>query len=470
MAVGAEVVVVVGGVGELDGDARAVAVGLEQAVEVILSGGRCAHRGGYGELTLPLLGADALGDGQCPCAGLVGVGGVGNLRPVVVGEPLRHFGQRRAVLDGRPQVGGRCGIPVHGRLVARGLFVLAVGQDEAPCDGVGRIVVDQHHLLGSERFDAEARVGILVVGRHVGERRVWRQHQIVGLADVAVGVGPTARLEVPRRGLRSDFDVGVLVVRSAPQGHALVDVGQAVVAGAVGVGTAGARVGREGEAVVVEAEVLLLVGSGGPPAGSVGAQLAAAEVRLLFACNAPFLAGDALEVGRPVDLGLVEGEGLDDAALADAVAVAQPQLDAVGAGFGVAVSDLVEGRVGGAVDEPHGVEALRRRQSCGHLVGFLVHGHLKVDAAHGGEAGLRCSVKFVGLARCGCHRSQHQSRQESEYLVHSCVCFWWLIIVLNQRGVGVEFRLCQRDVFFGRCPGVGAVSVGVGHQRGGSLA
>ena len=57
---------------------------------------------------------------------------------------------------------------------------------------------------------------------------------------------------------------------------------------------------------------------------------------------APLLASDATELGAPVHLGLVEGVFLLHTGLTDAVAVADAQLDGVGALLGVLIANLVE--------------------------------------------------------------------------------------------------------------------------------
>ena len=396
----------VGLVRELHGDAVDVGISQEDAREVVVVGGRRAHVGGVQmQLCLPAVGACVgHGDGVVVVAALIHSLHLRSAVRAPAGSEVEGSVGR----DTLPQV--EVARSVEARLLYQPLFGRA-GEHVAPGNrAVGRLV-EQHHLRVCELFYAEQGVLILRVAADVGEGRVGSQPDVLASrGDDALGVGPVERLEVPGSRLVADghVDVGIVVL-GAPGGASLVHVGKTVGTGVVGIGAALASVGREGDAVVVDAEVLLVVHSGAPPCGCVGSGRAAAHVAYLLAVDAPIFARDAAEVGTPVYLGLIEREGLADARLADAVAVANAQLDGVGAGFGVGVAHLLQGGVARAVDDPHGVSALCGGVAGHHLVGFLVDGHLELSAADGGNAVGIGTGKLVGRA------GREQDKGDSEY-------------------------------------------------------
>ena len=321
------------------------------------------------------------------------------IAPAGIGIVVEGHGGR----DAFPEV--EVAVGIEAALLHQALVGLA-GEHETPGNAaVGLLVVD-HHLRGGELLYAEEGILILCVAADVGESRVGSQADVLAASsDGAILSSPVGNLEVPGRGLVANGHVHVgSIVLGAPGGAFLVHVGQAVVTGVVGVGAALAGLGGEGDAVVIDAEIFLIANGSTPPTGGIGAGRAAAHVAHLAAVDAPLLAGDAAEVCAPVYLGLVEGEGLLHASLADAVAIAQAQLHGVGAGFGVSIAHLAQGGVAGAVDNPDGISACGGSEGGHHLVGLLVNVHLEVGVAHGGDVLRVGSLELLGRASCeGCN-------------------------------------------------------------------
>ena len=366
-------------VGELHHHAVDVAVAVEDAGEVIVVSSRGLQVGVEVHLCLPF--GEALlrhGDVVVVVAHLEEALEEGCLlvAPTRIGVVVERHGR----CDALPHIEVAVGVEARELLLA-----FLAGEDESPGNRVVGLIVDEHHLAGRQLLHAEQRVFVLCVAGDIGEQRVGRQAYVALLAGVAVLVGPVQLLEAPCAGLVAQCHVGVFGCAIRPL-RLLVDVGHAVFTGTVGVGSSLAVVGSEGDAVVVDAEGLLVVGLCRPPAGAVGASLAAAHVALFLVVDAPLLAGDAAEVGGIVHLRLVEGVAFLHAGLADAVAVAQLQLDGVAAGLVVLVAHLIEGGIGGAVENPDGIGAGGRCAGGRHLVGLLVDADLEVHALHGGYA------------------------------------------------------------------------------------
>ena len=183
----------------------------------------------------------------------------------------------------------------------------------------------------------------------------------------------------------------------APLGGTGVHVGHTVLTGTVGEGAALAVVGREGDAVVVYTEVLLVVGLCRPPLGAGCSGRAAAHVGRLFVGDAPLLAGDAAEVGRVVYLRLIEGELLGGLSLTEAVAVAEFQGYGIGTGLWVVVANLRQCGVLRAVEDPDGIGTGRRIEMGNHLIGLLVDGDVEVTGSRRDTVGVS-AVEALGRA------------------------------------------------------------------------
>ena len=218
------------------------------------------------------------------------------------------------------------------------------------------------------------------------------------LGDVAVSILPVIHFKTPGGCLVAHVGIPVLIGLRTPLGRALVDIGQAVLTGIVGEGAALAVVCGEGDAVVIDAKVLLLARLCRPPFATGCSGRTAGHVGHLAVVDAPLLLGNAAEVVGIVNLGLVEGVLLLDTGLADTVAVTQSQFDGVGASLAVLVTHLLQGGVGGAVKDPDGIGARLRSVVGNHLVGLLVNADVKVNTAHRGDAVDVCAVKFIGRA------------------------------------------------------------------------
>ena len=172
--------------------------------------------------------------------------------PTRVGVVIERHGRG----DALPQIEVAVGIE------ATLLDVAHVGfgsQDEAPGDVTVGGVVDQDEPLARHCLDAELGVGVLCVAGEVGEQGVGAKLYVGLLADVALSVLPVIDLEAPGAGLVAQCHVDVGGSAATPL-RAVVDVGHAVVAGAVGVGAALAVVGGEGDTVVIHTEGFLLIG------------------------------------------------------------------------------------------------------------------------------------------------------------------------------------------------------------------
>ena len=114
--------------------------------------------------------------------------------------------------------------------------------------------------------------------------------------------------------------------------------------------------------------------------------------------EAPLLVADAAEVGRVVDLRLVESELLLDASLRDTIAVAQTQLYGVGTSLGVVVTHFLKRGVLCAVENPDRIGARSGRVRGHHLVGLLVYGNLIVDTADRGNSVRIGALELFGRA------------------------------------------------------------------------
>ena len=101
-----------------------------------------------------------------------------------------------------------------------------------------------------------------------------------------------------------------------------------------------------------------------------------------FVSDAPLFTGDAAEIGTVVDLGLVEGEGLRDRTLTETVAVANLHIDGIGACLGVIVTHFLQGRVCGAVQDPHRVCTRLWGIGGNHLVCLLINADVEVNTAY----------------------------------------------------------------------------------------
>ena len=186
---------------------------------------------------------------------------------------------------------------------------LSTGEDEAPGDAAVGCLIDEHQLGGCQGLNAELRILILCIRTDIGESRVGSQLDIGLLRDVAVGILPVIHLETPSRGLVTDGGIPVCILM-APLRGTCVHVGQTIGTSIVVEGAALTGVGREGDTVVIHTEILLVVGLCRPPLRTCCSGRAAAEVSHFLVGKTPLLVAEATEVGRVIDLGLVEGEGL----------------------------------------------------------------------------------------------------------------------------------------------------------------
>ena len=112
-----------------------------------------------------------------------------------------------------------------------------------------------------------------------------------------------------------------------------VDIGHAISTSTVGIVATFKVFSSEGDAVVIDTEGLLVVGLSSPPARSICTSFAATHVTNFLISYAPLLSCYQAEIFRVVNLRLVEGIGFLHATLAEAVAVAQFQLNSMCAGL-----------------------------------------------------------------------------------------------------------------------------------------
>ena len=331
---------------------------------------------------------------------ILAVGGKGNL-VVIEAEVLLLIGGRTppagGVLNGftAAEVGGGFLVPnpgAHDRIFTSAAAVAAgflAGKDELPGDGTaaiaGRRVPHQREGVVVDGLYVEAAVRDVVV---VGDVR--EQGTVFQLEDEGVAF----HLKLVRRGLCLD-------------GHAVVGIFLecAVRAGGdAGVHIHGAGCTRiegivpvagEAQAVVVHAEVLLLVGLGRPPLGGVLHGSAAGHVRGLVVVEAPHLgaaAGNLADVLVEVHDGVVHVEGLFHVVRRDAVGVHRVEADGVVAGAGedalIGIAGLVFGPLALFVgQDPHGDDPLFVHGE-GDLVGGLVHRDDRGISRRAGDAGL----------------------------------------------------------------------------------
>ena len=119
---------------------------------------------------------------------------------------------------------------------------------------------------------------------------------------------------------------------------------------------------------------------------------------LLLVGYTPLLVADTTEIGRVVNLSLVESECLADDTLTETIAVAQFHVDSIGAGLRILESHLLQCRVGVAVDNPDGVCAWLWGVVGNHLVGFLVNVDAEINTAYRGNTIGVGAVEAVGRA------------------------------------------------------------------------
>ena len=103
----------------------------------------------------------------------------------------------------------------------------------------------------------------------------------------------------------------------------------------------------------------------------------------LFVGKAPLFAGDAAEIGRVVDDGVVEGILLLHPTLTETVAVTQLQLDGVTAGLAVLITNLLQRGILCAVENPNRIGTGLRSVVGYHLVGLLIDAELEIHTVYG---------------------------------------------------------------------------------------
>ena len=302
---------------ELHGNTVQVLVTVEDAREVIVVIGRGRDVGGLeGHLGLPLVGC-CLGQvyGIVITVGLKA--GISNL------APSGSVPEEHVIIHVLPHVEVTVRIKS-----AEFLLLVFAGEDEAPSDAAIGGLIDEDHLLGRQRLDAETRVLVLGIRTDIGESGVGSELDIGLLAHVAVGISPVILLKSPTSGLVTDGGIPVGTSR-APLGCTCVHVGHTVFTGIIVERATLAVLGGEGNTVVIYTEVLLLAGLCRPPSctGSTGG--ATSHVGHLAIVDAPLLLGNAAEIVGVVDFGLIEGVLLLDTRLAYTVAVTQAQLNGV---------------------------------------------------------------------------------------------------------------------------------------------
>ena len=196
----------------------------------------------------------------------------------------------------------------------------------------------------------------------------------------------------------------------------------------------------------------------------------------LFIGETPLLTDNLAEVGTVIDLGLVEGEGLADRSLTEAIAVTQLQVDGVSTCLGVLITHFLQCGICIAVQDPHGV-CTSLRSICGnHLVGLLVNADVEVNTAYRRNTIGVCAVKAFGRAGCHqhtCHQHTHcifkqilHNRCYFSFQLFNSSIFQLLIVVLLQRRISIKLALRQRDMLLARTPTVGAVAVSIGNENG----
>ena len=185
----------------------------------------------------------------------------------------------------------------------------STGEDETPRNAAIRCLIDEHQLGSRHRLYAELRIFILRIRTDIREGRVRCQLDIGLLGHVAIGILPVIDLKVPSRGLVSYRSVPVRILM-APFRGSRVHVGQTISTSTIVKGTALAGVSRESDTVIIHTKVLLIIGLGRPPLRTCCSGRPAAEVTDLLISEAPLLVAKTTEIGRVVNLGLVEGEGL----------------------------------------------------------------------------------------------------------------------------------------------------------------
>ena len=318
------------------------------------------------DLALPFSAADAVRDGQGQLAvgkGRIRIQGTG---PVSSGEP---GAVQVETLEEVRAIGIAALIAAAGIVVTAGL----VGDDELPGDGAaavaGRGVPHQRDGLGGEFLDDEMGVLHEVVVGDVREVCTRFEHQADVLThhfEAVRGLLDGCRSGVVRRGVALGVDVRL-------GRHADVDIDGAGRAGIEGVVT----VRGEGELVVIDAEVGLVVLRGLPPAGGVVDALAAGHMGLRVAVDVPGSLGEDGVVLVEADQRVVDVESLLDIVRGHAGRVHDVHADGVVAGFSkdllVAVAGVVLApALVRSLEDPDGNDGLGVHGE-GNLVGLLVY-------------------------------------------------------------------------------------------------
>ena len=373
----------IGLVGEFDDDTADVAVGIEDAREVVVGSSIGAEVCVEVHLSLPV-GIALVGHGEAVVV-VASLEGSFKLRCLLVAPVgIRIVVERHGGSDALPHVEVARGI--EATLLDQSLVGFA-GEDEAPSDAAVGSLIDEDELGSSEGLHTEQRVLILSVAADVGEGGVGGQLNVLLCSHLTVSIFPLQLFERPSGGLVAHDLVEVFRLSIGIElCCTVVHIGQTVFTSIVGERATLAVVVGESDAVVVHAEVLLFVRSCRPPLGTCRAGRATGEVSYLSVGEAPLLVAESAEVGRVVDLRLVERELLLDARLRDTVAVAQAQLYGVGAGLGVVVTHFLKRGVLCAVENPDRIGARSGRVRGHHLVGLLVYGNLIVDTADRGNS------------------------------------------------------------------------------------
>ena len=248
----------------------------------------------------------------------------------------------------------------------------------------------------------------MCIGTDIGEGGVGCQLDIGLCCDVTIDIRPFIDLKTPGGSLVTQFHINVFGSTIGPLGS-LVHVGHAVFSCIVGVGSTLAVIVGEGDAVIIDTEVFLVVWCSRPPLCGSRSGRTATHVGRLAVGNAPLLAADAAEVGRVVNLCLVEGEFLLQTCIRDAVAVSQFQLHRVGSPFGIVVTYFGKRGILRAIENPDGISSGGWSIVSHHLVSLLINGHLEVSTADRGFPIRIGSVETIGRAS----RQGHASEQSS---------------------------------------------------------
>ena len=187
----------IGLVGKFDDDTADVAVGIEDAREVVVGSSIGAEVCVEVHLSLPV-GIALVGHGEAVVV-VASLEGSFKLRCLLVAPVgIRIVVERHGGSDALPHVEVARGI--EATLFDQPLVGLA-GEDEAPGDAAVGSLIDEDELRGGEGFDTEQGILVLSVAADVGEGGVGSQLDVLLCSHLTVSIFPLQLLERPSRGL-----------------------------------------------------------------------------------------------------------------------------------------------------------------------------------------------------------------------------------------------------------------------------